>query len=77
MMDRAVNKATCGFTNMGQRCVGQKVAGKAFFTQNERMIKVTRNASRMVTVQMAKKAPEMPPVVSRTDCEVPTDPTIS
>jgi len=77
MMDRAANKATCGFTNMGQRCVSQKVSGKAFLPQNERMIKPTRNASRMVAVHMAKKAPEMPPVVSPTDGEVRTDPTIT
>lgn len=69
MMDRAVNKATCGFTHMGQRCVSQKIAGKAFVMQNERMTNINRNVSRMVAVQMAKKAPEMPPVVSPTEGE--------
>jgi len=73
MMDRAVNKATCGFTHMGQRCVSQKIAGKAFVMQNERMTNINRNVSRMVAVQMAKKAPEMPPVVSPTEGEVRTD----
>lgn len=61
---------------MGQRCVNQKIAGKAFVMQNERISNITRNASRVVTVKMAKKAPEMPPVVSPTEGEVRTDPTI-
>lgn len=75
-MDRAVTKATCGFTNVGQRSVAHKVASKAFIMQNERMTKITGNGSRMVAVQMAKKAPEMPPIVSPTEGEVRTNPTV-
>lgn len=74
MMDRAVNKATCGFTSVGQRSASHKVPCKAFVSQNGAVKKLLGGKCRMVAVQMAKKAPEMPPVVSPTEGEVRINP---
>lgn len=70
MIDCAAKKATCGFTSVRQRCANHSIAGKAFVLHKERVSTLLGSKGRMVAVQMAKKAPEMPPVVSPTEGEV-------
>lgn len=67
MMERAVSKVTCGVTSVSHRGVHHRVTRNSMGIENS-LINGARQ-SRMVAMQ-AKKAPELPPVVSPTQGEV-------
>lgn len=67
MMERTVSKVTCGVTSVSHRGVHHRVARSSMGIEKSLMNGVRQG--RMVSMQ-AKKAPELPPVVSPTQGEV-------
>ena len=67
MMERTVAKATCGVTSVSHRGVHHRVARSSMGIEKSLVNGVRQG--RMVAMQ-AKKAPELPPVVSPTQGEV-------
>lgn len=67
MMERTVAKVTCGVTSVSHRGVPHRVARSSMGIDNSSINGLRKG--RMVAMQ-AKKAPEMPPVVSPTQGEV-------